>query len=457
MRIARALSVVGWCSRREAERLIAEGRVAVNGQVARTPATLVNLAADHLSVDGRNLSDPVETRYIALHKPRGVVSTARDPHAERTVVELVPSSCRLYPVGRLDKDSEGLILLTNDGEFANRVAHPRFETEKEYLALVRERPNTAALERLRKGVALDGRPTAPARVGVLEGTTEGCWLRLVLHEGRNREVRRMLETVGHPVLRLIRTRVGPVYLGTLRPGEYRDLRAEEVTELARFVVAIDGPSAAGKTTVGQRVAECLDAAFLDSGVLYRALTLAALERGIAPSDAQRLAALAADLDVRVRLPSVVDGRITDVLIGDRDVTRQLRSEAVEAHVSQVASHAAVRDALIPAQRRAADAPRAVVVGRDIGTVIFPDANVKIYLEASPRERARRRRAQFEADGSLDETEQAIALRDEQDRNRATAPLVRAPDAIVVETDGLPVEDIVQRICRIAGKRGVVHG
>lgn len=461
--------------------MIAQGRVAVNGQTAATPAPLVDLAADHLSVDGQPLSVAPPFRYIALHKPLGVVSTARDPHADRTVVQLVPANTRLYPVGRLDKDSEGLILLTNDGELANRVTHPRYEIEKEYLALVREPPQARTLERLRRGVSIDGHRTAPAQVSVRERTADGAWLRLVVHEGRNREVRRMLEAVGHPVRRLIRTRIGPVTLGALRPGQYRDLHPGEVRSLLEgpgargqgpgvgqarldspdprphsgsgFVVAIDGPSAAGKTTVGQLLAKQMGAAFLDTGVLYRALTLLALERGIAPDDAPALSAIARDLDVSLQ-PSLTDGRAGDVLVGDRNVTQEIRSAAVDAAVSQVASHPDVRAALVPTQRRAAKAERAVVVGRDIGTVIFPDADVKIYLEASPPERARRRRAQLGTGAAVQEVEQAIDARDEQDSTRVAAPLARAADAIVVDTDGIPAEEVAGRIARIAAERGM---
>jgi 23S rRNA pseudouridine2605 synthase len=231
MRIARALSVLGYASRREAERLIAEGRVRCNGTVVSSPATIVELGVDQLQVEDQPLASVPTHRYFALYKPRGVVSSVWDPHADRTVVDLIPSDVRLYPVGRLDKDSEGLILLTNDGAFANRVAHPRYETEKEYRALVDEPPSLETIRRLRSGVMLDGQRTAPARVRIEEETREGTWVQLVLHEGRNREVRKMLFSFGHEVRRLVRTRIGPISLGRLQPSQYRQLRPDEVRQL----------------------------------------------------------------------------------------------------------------------------------------------------------------------------------------------------------------------------------
>jgi CMP/dCMP kinase len=219
-----------------------------------------------------------------------------------------------------------------------------------------------------------------------------------------------------------------------------------------FLVAIDGPSAAGKTTVGTMVAERLNAAFLDTGVLYRVLTLCAQEQGIAPEDEEALAEFAAKLDVVVQPPSADDGRLADVFVEGRDVTWAIRTPEVDAHVSQVASHPHVRQALIPAQRRAAESTSAVVVGRDIGTVILPDAQVKIYLDATALERARRRAQQLGADADLAEVTRAIERRDELDRSRSTAPLEQAPDAVVVDTDGVPAEDVVERIVAIVHER-----
>lgn len=230
MRIARALAMVGTRSRRESERLVSAGWVTVNGADVTDLATLVDPSRDTIAVNGVPLHEPAPFAYYALHKPRGVVSTVRDPHATHTVVQLVPSEARLYPVGRLDKDSEGLLLLTNDGDFANAVTHPRYEVEKEYQALVAPPPSANGLEQLRAGVSLDGRLVAPRAIGV-RAAPEGTWVRVILHEGQKREVRRLLRVIGLTVRRLVRTRIGSVRLGRLKPGEYRPLRRDEIRAL----------------------------------------------------------------------------------------------------------------------------------------------------------------------------------------------------------------------------------
>ncbi|HEY3117596.1 MAG TPA: pseudouridine synthase [Chloroflexota bacterium] len=229
MRIARALSSLGYCSRREADRLIEQRRVAVNGEILQTPVALVDVERDAIAVDGVTIG-LVATMTYALYKPVGVTSTVRDPHAGRTVVQLVDSPVRLYPVGRLDKESEGLILLTNDGELAQRVTHPRYGVEKEYEALVDRVPEPATLDAIRAGVVLDGRPRRPLRVAAIQRDS-GAWVRLVLAEGINHEVRRILGVVGLSVRRLVRTRIGPVRLGRLRPGGSRLLSSEEIEAL----------------------------------------------------------------------------------------------------------------------------------------------------------------------------------------------------------------------------------
>jgi 23S rRNA pseudouridine2605 synthase len=193
-----------------------------------------------VQVDGRVVRPATGRVYVLLHKPAGVVTTASDPQGRQTTLDLLPPSLRnerVFPVGRLDLDSEGLLLMTNDGAFALRLTHPRYEQEKEYHALVRGRPTSDALEPLRRGVLLPGetRPTAPAEVRLLRaapGPERSSWLSITLHEGRKRQVRRMLAAVGHPVLRLIRVRVGVLRLGDLPPGQWRLLSAAEVEKLA---------------------------------------------------------------------------------------------------------------------------------------------------------------------------------------------------------------------------------
>jgi 23S rRNA pseudouridine2605 synthase len=211
--------------------LIRAGHVTVNGVASREVTTNVVPQRDVIAVDGRRLTWPRERRYYAVYKPRGVVSTVRDPHAERTVVQLVPSSSRLYPVGRLDKDSEGLVLLTDDGDFANRVTHPRYEIEKEYRALVRPMVDENTLARVAAGVDLDGRLARPERVDILQQSAGKTWLTVVLTEGRKHEVRRLLGAAGLSVDRLLRIRIGPVLVGELEVGGHRPLTSAEVQEL----------------------------------------------------------------------------------------------------------------------------------------------------------------------------------------------------------------------------------
>jgi 23S rRNA pseudouridine2605 synthase len=226
LRLAKYLAHAGVASRRASERLVAAGRVRVGGQVVTDPATDVDDGSG-VAVDGAAVG-PEPREVHALHKPAGVVSTAADTHGRRTVVEYVPSQRRLYPVGRLDADTTGLILLTNDGELAERLTHPRYGVPKTYRATVRP-PDVGqdALSRLRGGVELDDGRTAPAEVTVLEPGV----LEVVIAEGRKRQVRRMLEEVGHRVAALERVAFGPLALGTLAEGESRPLGAEEVAAL----------------------------------------------------------------------------------------------------------------------------------------------------------------------------------------------------------------------------------
>ena len=228
MRLAKYLASAGVASRRAAEQLIRAGRVSVGGVPVTDPARDVE-ASDAVAVDGRPLTPASERVVFAVNKPLGVVSTARDPQGRLTVVSLVPTHLRLYPVGRLDIDTTGLILLTNDGELAHRLTHPRFEVEKSYRAVLANAPvRERAVRALSAGVKLDDGPTAPARVRQLAADT----LELTIHEGRKRQVKRMCEHVGHPVKRLERIRFGPLELGDLRPGGYRQLGADEVERLA---------------------------------------------------------------------------------------------------------------------------------------------------------------------------------------------------------------------------------
>jgi len=228
VRLAKYLAHAGVASRRAAERIVGEGRVTVGGAVARDPARDVDDRAD-VRVDGRSLTLATQERVVfAVHKPAGVVSTARDTHGRATVTDLVEAPERLYPVGRLDADTTGLILLTNDGELAHALTHPSFEVPKTYRARVRNGPvREPALRRLREGIELEDGLTAPAQVRrVSSGEVE-----LTIHEGRKHQVRRMLEAVGHPVLSLERVAFGPLRLGGLGEGSARRLKPGEVEAL----------------------------------------------------------------------------------------------------------------------------------------------------------------------------------------------------------------------------------
>ncbi len=238
-RVQRALARAGFGSRRACEELIAAGRVQVNGRQAEL-GDRVDPERDEVRVDGNRIGVDPGMRYLALHKPRGVTATMRDPHAERDLRPFLPEGPRVFPVGRLDRETEGLLLLTNDGELAHRLAHPRHGVEKEYLAEVDGTPSEQRLGRLRRGVELeDGIAKAIAARAVGRGGRTGASgeersaVRVVLAEGRKREVRRMLDAVGLPVRRLVRTRVGPIRLGGLKPGELRDLEPDEVHALYR--------------------------------------------------------------------------------------------------------------------------------------------------------------------------------------------------------------------------------
>jgi 23S rRNA pseudouridine2605 synthase len=227
MRLAKFLAHAGIASRRAAEELVRSGRVSVGGETVTDPARDVG-PGDAVAIDGEPVEPRPERVVYALNKPAGVVSTASDPQRRPTVVSLIESELRLYPVGRLDIDTTGLILLTNDGELANRLTHPRYEVPKTYRAIVAGPPvRERALKVLRAGVELDDGRTSPARVTRVARDT----LELTIHEGRKRQVKRMCEAVGHPVRRLERVGFGPLTLGDLAPGAHRRLTSDEVRRL----------------------------------------------------------------------------------------------------------------------------------------------------------------------------------------------------------------------------------
>ena len=250
-RLQKVLARAGFGSRRHCEELIAAGRVSVDGVVSRlgdrADADTAVVEVDDVIVTVR----PGLVHYL-LNKPAGVVTTADDPQGRPTVIGLVPTDPRVFPVGRLDMDTEGLLLLTNDGRLTQRLTHPSFGVEKEYLALVEGKPRRASVRSLREGVELEDGRTAPAKVALVEPTV----LRITIHEGRNRQVRRMCEAVGHPVKRLIRTRIGTLADRRLEPGKWRELTVEELRGLERAAAGSgDEPGQAAAETPDEKPGE----------------------------------------------------------------------------------------------------------------------------------------------------------------------------------------------------------
>jgi 23S rRNA pseudouridine2605 synthase len=232
IRLQKVLAQAGLGSRRTCEELIERRRVRVNGEVA-VLGRRVDPEVDVVEVNGAQIGVKPGLVHYLLHKPVGVITTALDPQGRPTVVSLVPDEPRVFPVGRLDSDSEGLLLLTNDGDLTHRLTHPSFGIDKEYLVEVEGTPSRGALSRLRDGIDLDDGRTAPAKVAQLDGRL----LRITIHEGRNRQIRRMCDAIGHPVLRLVRTRIGPLTDRTLKPGKWRPLTQDEVRSLERAVAS----------------------------------------------------------------------------------------------------------------------------------------------------------------------------------------------------------------------------
>ncbi len=232
-RLNKYLARSGVSSRRAADALIAGGAVLVNGRRPPPEGMLIEPGEDRVEVRGELVAPAARHSYIALNKPEGYITTASDPGSRPTIHELLTASGRVFPIGRLDMDSRGLLLLTDDGELANRLAHPRYHVAKEYLALVDGVPGENDLRRLREGVQLEDGRTAPAEVEVTGAVRGRTQVRLTIREGRNRQVRRMLEAVGHPVRDLQRTAFGPLRLGRLKEGDWRRLRQPEIEALRR--------------------------------------------------------------------------------------------------------------------------------------------------------------------------------------------------------------------------------
>jgi pseudouridine synthase len=257
LRLQKILSAAGVASRRLAEELILQGRVAVNGNTVTELGTKADPDADEIKVDGRRIRTAQRRRYVLLNKPRGYITSRSDPEGRPTVMDLMKAIKEyIYPVGRLDYDSEGLLLLTNDGELAARLTHPRHEVEKVYEARVKGVPDDHALERLARGMPIDGRRTAPAKIRASEpfvkGGGEQTIVEISIHEGRQRQVRRMFDAVGHPVVRLKRVRIGPLEDPDMPVGHWRELTPKEIAELQRVSGAAGGSTGTRRRQRPQR-------------------------------------------------------------------------------------------------------------------------------------------------------------------------------------------------------------
>ena len=236
MRLNKFLSAAGVCSRREADRLIEQGRVKVNGKIVEGLGIKIDENQDRIEVDGKTVEGLQSKIYVLLNKPPKVLVTLKDPLQRKTVLDILPPlKSRLFPVGRLDYDSEGLLLLTNDGELANRLIHPRYEIKKVYLVKIKGHPNKEQLSRLEKGIAIDGKKTAPAKIFSVSSSPKRSLYKVEIHEGRKREVRRMFEAIGFRVLLLRRVKFAGLTLDGLQPGDWRDLTDQEVQRLYKKV------------------------------------------------------------------------------------------------------------------------------------------------------------------------------------------------------------------------------
>ncbi len=237
-RLQKVISQWGIASRRQAEAMILAGRVRVNGQVVSL-GTQVDVERDAIEIDGRPLNDRPQLTYLLINKPLGIISTCRDDKGRSTVLDLIPPAIRpgLYPVGRLDADSTGALILTNDGQFTFTLTHPRHQVPKTYLVWLAGHPQESTLAKWRRGLMLDGRITQPATISVQTRNAQNTLVEIILKEGRNRQIRRIAEQIGHPVLKLHRTAIGTIHLGSLNSGRYRPLTSPELDWLKQQLLS----------------------------------------------------------------------------------------------------------------------------------------------------------------------------------------------------------------------------
>lgn len=542
MRLQRFLARAGVASRRGSEDLMTAGRVTVNGEVATELGTKVDVDRDRIEVDGMPVKLNQGAVYLMLYKPTGYLTTMSDPQERPCVADLVPRDRfpGLFPVGRLDRDTTGLLLFTTDGDLSQDLLHPSKHVYKTYQALVDGSLSDRDLTPLRRGIELDDGLCQPAicRVitaheaeavapqGVKPGTTA---VEVIIREGRKNQVKRMLSKIHHPVIRLHRCNFAGLELEGVAKGSWRELTDREVQTLKSggippkqasskrnggkpqdtpasrtrhhgshgsapkrntyrerytgqathraptpahhtststterkhcMIVAIDGPAGSGKSTIAKEIARQLGFNKLDTGAMYRAVTFAALDRGIDLDDEAAIDALAEQIEIRFTNGTGEDTRLT---IDGQEASAAIRTPQVDANVSKVSAYPGVRAAMLIHQRRAAEDRDIVAEGRDIGTVVFPNAQVKVFLTADPRERARRRvlqRHQNDAqplttpqlEAEVDETLDALKQRDKLDSSREVAPLVPAEDAVHVDSTAHTIDEVVRIIEDLINQR-----
>ena len=504
MRLQRFLARAGVASRRGSEDLMTAGRVTVNGEVATELGTKVDVDRDHIEVDGMPVKLNQGAVYLMLYKPTGYLTTMSDPQERPCVADLVPRDRfpGLFPVGRLDRDTTGLLLFTTDGDLSQDLLHPSKHVYKTYQALVDGQPTDRDLEPLRRGIELDDGLCQPAicRVinareaeavapqGVKPGTTA---VEVIIREGRKNQVKRMLSKIHHPVIRLHRCNFAGLELKDVAKGSWRELTDREVQILKdggippKQASSKRGTAPATntasrtrhhgshgsapkrntyreryKSTIAKEIARQLGFNKLDTGAMYRAVTFAALDRGIDLDNEAAIDALAEQIEIRFTNGTGEDTRLT---IDGKDASAAIRTPQVDANVSKVSVYPGVRDAMLIHQRRAAEDRDIVAEGRDIGTVVFPNAQVKVFLTADPRERARRRvlqRHQNDAqplteeqlEAEVDETLDALKQRDKLDSSREVAPLVPAEDAVHVDSTTHTIDEVVSIIEDLINQR-----
>lgn len=453
-RLNRFLAECGLGARRKVEDLIRSGRITVDGMPATEPGERVYPWQD-VALDGVFLSR-IEKRYFIFNKPRGVVCAVADKY-DKTVFDLLDARMKrlgLFPVGRLDKESEGLLLLTNDGDFAQKLAHPSGGVVKRYDIRLDRSLTASDIETWAKGAVVDGKWVKPISVGFLNGQGAKEWIRVCLREGRKRELRVMAEAHGFKVLKLVRTAIGKLEIHDLLPGEIREMNREEILEMTGIggsrmklerqcqplVVTIDGPAGSGKSTVAKGAAARTGFRYLDTGKLYRAITLYLSDMGIPPVENESLIAALGNLELKLE-----GGR---VLITGVDVTEKLHTPKVDGIVSLYSALPKVRERLLFLQRAQAGTPGLIADGRDMGSVVFPEAALKIFLTADARERAKRRFLEQSERGERVELEQVLSVvmaRDRTDSTRTLAPLVIPPNAVIIDTTDKPAKEVVEEI------------